>query len=80
MYENIRVPPWGHRYWGRQKVARVSNTQTPRLSIEWMDPAKVAHFHVSLNTLRPGLEVIKLEFIQESKTCALLVEGIIGNI
>ena len=43
------------RYWGRQQVARVSNTQSPRLSVQWIDAAKAAHFHVSLNTFRPGL-------------------------
>ena len=33
----------------------MSNTQSPRLSVQWIDAAKAAHFHVSLNTLRPGL-------------------------
>ena len=42
-------------YWGRQQVARVSNTQSPRLSVQWIYAAKAAHFHVSLITLRPGL-------------------------
>ena len=36
-------------------MARVSNTQSPRLSVQWIDAAKAAHFHVSLNTFRPGL-------------------------
>ena len=36
-------------------MARVSNTQSPRLSVQLIDTAKAAHFHVSLNTLRPGL-------------------------
>ena len=27
----------------------MSNTQSPRLSVQWIDAAKVAHFHVSLN-------------------------------
>ena len=40
------------RYWGRQQVARVLNTQSPGLSVQWMDAAKAAHFHVSFNTLR----------------------------
>ena len=43
------------RYWGRQQVARVSNTQSLTVSIQWIDAAKAAHFHASLNTLRPGL-------------------------
>ena len=43
------------RYWVRQQVARVSNTQSPCLSVQWINAAKAAHFHVSLNTLRPGL-------------------------
>ena len=33
-------------------MARVSNTQSPRLSVQWIDAAKAAHFHVSLNTFR----------------------------
>ena len=33
----------------------MSNTQSPHLSVQWIDAAKAAHFHVSLNTLRPGL-------------------------
>ena len=33
----------------------MSNTQSPRLSVQWIDAAKAAHFHVSLNTFRPGL-------------------------
>ena len=36
-------------------MARVTNTQSPRLSVQWIDAAKAAHFYVSLNTLRPGL-------------------------
>ena len=36
-------------------MARVSNAQSPRLSVQWIDAAKAAHFHVSLNTFRPGL-------------------------
>ena len=48
-------------------MARVSNTQTPCLSAQWINAAKAAHFHVSLNTLRPGLEVIKLEFVLKLK-------------
>ena len=43
------------RYWGRQQVARVSNTQSPRPSVQWINAAKAAYFHVSLNTLKPGL-------------------------
>ena len=43
------------RYWGRQQVARMSNTNSPRLSVQWIDAAKAAHFNVSLNTFRPGL-------------------------
>ena len=43
------------RYWGRQQVARVSNTQSPRLFVQWIYAAKVAHFHISHNTFRPGL-------------------------
>ena len=42
------------RYWGRQQVGRVSNTQSPSISVQWIDAAKAAHFHLSLNTLRPG--------------------------
>ena len=35
-------------------MARVSNnTQSSRLSVQWIDAAKAVHFHVSLNTLRP---------------------------
>ena len=33
----------------------MSNTQSPQLSVQWIDAAKAAHFHVSLNTFRPGL-------------------------
>ena len=36
-------------------MASVSNTQSPHLSVQWIDAAKAAHFHVSLNTFRPGL-------------------------
>ena len=36
-------------------MARVSNTQSSCLSVQWIDAAKAAHFHVSLNTFRPGL-------------------------
>ena len=43
------------RYLGRQQVTRVSNTQSPCLSVQWIDAAKAVHFHVSLNTLRPVL-------------------------
>ena len=28
-------------------MARVSNTQSPRLSVQWIDAAKAAHFDVS---------------------------------
>ena len=33
----------------------MSSTKSPRLSVQWIHAAKAAHFHVSLNTLRPGL-------------------------
>ena len=33
----------------------MSNTQSPRLSVQWIVAAKAAHFPVSLNTLRPGI-------------------------
>ena len=36
-------------------MARVSNTQSPRLSVQWIDAAKASHFHVKLNTLRLDL-------------------------
>ena len=70
------------RYWGRQQVAWVSNTQSQRLSGQWIDAAKAAHFHASLNTLRQGLfrspsssgariVILVLEFMheEESATC-----------
>ena len=36
-------------------MPRVSNIQTQRLSVQWIDAAKAARFHDSLNTLRPDL-------------------------
>ena len=36
-------------------MARVSNTQSPCLSVQWIYAAKAAHFHVSLNTIKQGL-------------------------
>ena len=60
-------------------MARVSNTQTPGLSVQWIDAAKAAYFHVSFNTLRPGLPlllvlgigILVMEFMHEEEhaTC-----------
>ena len=36
-------------------MARVSNNQIPHLSVQRIDATKVAHFPLSLYTLRPGL-------------------------
>ena len=36
-------------------MARVSSTHSPCISVQWIDAAKAAHSHVSLNTLRAGL-------------------------
>ena len=35
-------------------------SQSPSLSVQWIIAAKAEHFHVSLNTLRPGLLVLPL--------------------
>ena len=45
------------RYWGRQQVARMSNTHSRYLSVQWIDVAEATgtHSHVNLNTLRTGL-------------------------
>ena len=56
----------------------MSNTQTPRHSVKWIDAAKAAHFHVSPNKLRPGLfrspsssGILVMEFMHEEEraTC-----------
>ena len=40
------------RYWGRQQLARVSNTQAPRLSVQWIDGAKIEKLKFACSMLR----------------------------
>ena len=49
-------------------MARVSNAKSPRLSVQRIDAAKATHFHVSLNTLRPGLFKSHSSRYNKSKT------------
>ena len=55
----------------------MSNTQSPLFSVQWIDAAKAAHFHVSLNTdkvflglpllLALGIVILVIEFIHEEE-------------
>ena len=69
------------RYWGRQQVARVSNIQSPCLSVQWVDALEAAHFHVSFDTLvflglplllALGIIILVTEFVHEEEraTCS----------
>ena len=68
----------------------MSNTQSPCLSVQWIDAAKAAHFYVSLNTIRPGLLglplllalgivilVVKFMHEEERATCPYHLKGLV---
>ena len=61
----------------------MSDTQSPRLSVQWINAAKAAHFHVSLNTLSPdllglplhlalGIVILVIEFMHEVERATCL--------
>ena len=53
-------------------MTRVSNIQSPCPSVQWIDAAKAAYFHVSINTLRQGL--LGLTGARNHHTCYVNLE------
>ena len=53
-------------------MARVSNTQSPRLSVQWINAAKAAHFHVSLTSF---VNVCDVKSAEKPYACLKIVNN-----